>query len=107
MSRTDELAPLLNNELAACNKVHERAIELLAQVPADNPNHVRAALLAKATQDDMDLHESFLREVPLVAEARSRPPAMRADFLNSKLWGLRDQQNENLKRRQATIEQLK
>jgi ribosomal protein L40E len=107
MSRTDELAPLLNNELAACKKVHERAIQLLARVPADNPNHVRAALLAKATQDDMDLYESFLREVPLAAEAGSRPPAMRADFLNSKLWALRDQQNENLKRRQTTIEQLK
>ena len=107
ISRTEELAPLLSNELAECKKVHERTVEVLSEVPPDNPNHSRASLLVQVTQEDVDLYESFLREVPLAEEARSKSPGMRAEFLNSRLWSLRDQQNENLKRRQATIERLR
>jgi hypothetical protein len=78
-----------------------------AQIPSENPNHLRATLVAQAAEDDVHLYESFLLEVSLADKARSKPTAMRADFVNSGLMALRDQESEDLKRRQDAIEKLK
>lgn len=107
IARCDELAPLLNNELAAGNRVHEHALQVLAQVPSDNPNHERAGLVAKAAQDDVRLYEAYLLEISLADQARLKPIATRANFVNSGLEALNYQENAALKRRQDTIEQLK
>jgi hypothetical protein len=107
ISRCDELAPLLNNELTTGKRVHERALQVLSRISSDNPNHARAVLVAQTAEDDVRLYESFLLEVSLADKARSRPTALRADFINSDLAPVHDQENENLKRRQETIDQLR
>ena len=106
ISRCDELAPLLSNELLAGKRVHEHALQVLARVPSENPNHAKAALVAQAAEDDVQLYESLLLEISLADKARLKSPAMRAEFINSGLVALHYQENADLKRRQDTIEQL-
>ena len=106
ISRCDELAPLLSNELSAGKRVHEHALQVLARVPTENPNHARAALVAQAAEDDVHLYESLLLEISLADKARLKSPAMRAEFINSGLVALHNQENADLKHRQETIEQL-
>ena len=104
--RSDELGPLLSNELTAGKKVQEHALQVLAQIPADNPNHARAVLVAQAAEDDIHLYESYLLEVSLADKARLKSPAVCAGFVNSGLIALDDQENADLKRRQDTLERL-
>jgi hypothetical protein len=105
--RTAELAPLLSDELARGKSVQADATKLLADLPVGNPNRIKTSLLARAAEQDVDLYESFQQEVSLADRAQLRSGAERAKFVDSELKALREQENDDLARRNDTLDQLK
>lgn len=106
LKRCQDIEPMLTAELGKGRQAHDTVGALLQEVPANNPNHSRLVLLEQLSSRDVHLYETFLLEVELAKRAVTVSPEVQDSYINSALDGIHVQENDALKERQKTIDQL-